>query len=43
MSDPKNPSDPPVIKICEWGPLGLAQCNSLFLRQTVEVTYDFNI
>ena len=20
MSDPKNPSDPPVIKICEWGP-----------------------
>ena len=43
MSDPKNPSGPPVIKICEWGPLGLAHCNSLFLRQTVEVTYDFNI
>ena len=20
MSDPKNPSDLPVIKICEWGP-----------------------
>ena len=22
MSDPKNPSDPPVIEICEWGPWG---------------------
>ena len=22
MSDPKNYSDPPVIKICEWGPWG---------------------
>ena len=38
MSDPKNPLDPPVIKICEWGawggnPPGLKDHTKCFIDQ----------